>query len=541
MGAILWSCLALTIHQGPVQEYPMNSRGFEIPIKLDSRRAQEVQELILLVSQDQGRVWQPVDRKAPSERRFVYRAPGDGSYWFIVQEVDHKGRTIPENPERVKPSMAVIVDTVRPQVTLTAERLANGWIQAHWKITEKSPDLRSVRLDYHTDALHAGEWTPLSASLALEGKKEFDPGRDGHVGEVRVRMRLKDQAGNEGENVAVVAATGAPEGSAPTSSPSARPAEGGAFSLIPASQADSSGQPNQLTSQQRVRPPLAPPPSATQGASAGPVSPSVPTDPSTAGASSGPAAFGGLPVAATSDRVPPSAGGSVSPPSGSAAVKIVKAREVRLDFTVAKVGPSGLGAADVYVTLDKGATWKKMPGEVPISLPKSADLHGPEPVPGSVSVQLPAEGTIYGFIVAVKSKAGLAPPPPRPGDPPEVLVELDTTVPKAQMFRPQPDTNQPNTLILAWTAVDRNLADKPITLEWAEQKDGPWNVIGEGPMPNSSQYPWRLPEHLPPRVYLRLTVRDLAGNEARAQTDKPELIDLSVPLTKIIGVAPNGR
>ena len=390
--------------------------------------------------------------------------------------------------------MAVIVDTVKPQVKVTAERQANGWIQARWTITESAPELRSVRLDYNTAALPTGQWTPLPAPPAPEGTKEFDPGRDGQIGEVHVRVRMKDQAGNEGEDVAVVAATGAAAVGSPTIGASAKPAEGPAFSLIPASQGAPSSQPNQLASQQRVRPPLDPVHPGTVGPSPLPMSPSRPADLSPAGPASAPTPAGNLPVAASSDRMPPLSGSPAAPPPSSSALKIVKAREVRLDFTVAKVGPSGLGAADVYVTLDKGATWKKMPGEVPVSLPPSADLHGPEPVPGSVSVQLPAEGTIYGFIVAVKSKAGLAPPPPKPGDTPEALVELDTTAPKAQMFKPQPDTTQPNTLILAWTAVDRNLANKPITLEWSEQKDGPWNVIGEGPMPNSGQFSWRLPE-----------------------------------------------
>ncbi len=109
------------------------------------------------------------------------------------------------------------------------------------------------------------------------------------------------------------------------------------------------------------------------------------------------------------------------------------------------------------------------------------------------------------------------------------------------MYRPVPDQNQRDTLILGWNAVDRNLPANPITLEWAERKEGPWRIIGEGPLPNSRQYPWHLPEGIPSRVFLKLTVRDTAGNAAKAKTEKPELIDLSVPETSIIGVGAASR
>src|SRR5579875_1136617 len=116
MGPIIWTCLALTIHQGALQEYFINDRAFRIPIKLDAKRSGDIKTLILLFSQDKGRAWQPVDRKAPTEREFIFRAPDDGSYWFIIQEEDRSGRTNPSNPERVKPHMAVTVDTTRPQI-----------------------------------------------------------------------------------------------------------------------------------------------------------------------------------------------------------------------------------------------------------------------------------------------------------------------------------------------------------------------------------------------------------------------------------------
>lgn len=524
-GAIICTCLALTIHQAPSQEYPMRSRSLKLPIRLDPKRAQGIQELCLLVSKDRGLTWEQADRQLPTAQEFVYRAPADGSYWFIVQQVDRNGRPLPENPARAKPSMTVLVDTTPPQVKVTAERLPSGEIRAHWTVTDQYPDARSLRLDYHTSAVPpSADWPQILLPPKLEGSQDFHPGGAGVTGEVRVRVRVKDQAENPGEDVFVLPATAAATvGGSAESSP---------FTVIP-TRTDPPGQPAQVTSMQGPRPSLDP----TPGPRMLPGSPTPSTELSPA--SSAPP--GGLPIAPDAVRPPAASTGPAETPGSAPKVQIVNVRQVRLDFTVAKVGPSGLGNADIWVTLDQGRKWEKMPGEVPIALPANADLHGPEPVTGSVTVQLPAEAIIYGFIVVAKSKAGLGLPPPKPGDLPEALVELDTTAPKGQLFRPQPDPSQPNTLLLAWEAKDRNLAEKPIILEWSEQKGGPWTVIGEGPLPNTSQYPWRLPDHLPPRVFLRLTMIDVAGNKSQAQTDKPELIDLSVPQTKIIHVEPNAR
>lgn len=524
MGPIVWTCLALTIHQGPSQEYFIADRAFKIPIRLDPKKAGEVKSLTLLVSSDKGKTWEQAARKAPNEREFIYRAPNDGPYWFIVQQEDRAGRTNPSNPERVKPNMAVIVDATKPQIKVTGERLAGGEILARWKVVDSYPDVQSLRLDYQSGNRPDGGWTPAALPTTLEGEHKF-PCKDAG-GEVRVRLRMKDRAGNEGEDIFVLPAA--------ATAAAVAPSEGSAIALIPTTRSDPSGQPNRLASQQTPRPLIEAPPGT------------MPSPPPSAVEMSGPTpnapAPGGLPIAANqggqASRLPPPDGMGETP-ARSAAVKIVRTREVRIDFTVGKVGPSGLGNADIYVTLDQGRSWKKMPGDVPISLVPGGDSHGTD-VSGSVSVQLPAEGIIYGFLVAAKSKAGLAPQPPKANDPPQALVEWDKTAPNGQLFKPQPDPSQPNTLLLTWEAKDRNLAEKSITLEWAEHKDGPWTPIGEG-LANTSQYPWRLPDHLPPRVYLRLTMRDQAGNEARAQTDTPQLIDLSVPQTRIIGITPASR
>jgi hypothetical protein len=533
MGPIIWTCLALTLHQSSPPTWYMPTRNVGLPLSQKDKDRKDIQQFTLLHSADQGGTWEQGVSIRPGESdMFKFHAPKDGVYWFIVQQVDRQNNTTPRDPNRMKPSLIVIVDTAPPQVKVTAERLPSGMLRVHWSASDAYPDLRSLRLDFQTRSLP--NWTPVATDLVLQGQKDFDPGTEGKTGEVHVRVQLKDQAGNPGEDVCVLSASASippPNISAPSVGETRiGTAEGSPIGLIPPNRSDTPSPPNQLTSRQTQQPVI----ERTPGSMPTP-SPSV----ELSGPAPGPAPLAGLPIASNNEPIPPPPSNLAQTQTNYSAVKIVKADKVRLDFTVGKVGPSGLGNADVYVTRDRGNTWSKMPGEVPVILPPNADLRGE--VSGSVGVLLPAEGIVYGFIVAVKSKAGLAPPPPKQGDPPQALVELDTTAPQGQLFKPQLDPVQPNTLVLAWEAKDRNLGGRPITLEWAEQKEGPWNIIGEQSLPNNGQYPWRLPDRLPPRVYLRLTMRDLAGNESRAQTDKPELIDLSVPQTRITGVAPAAR
>lgn len=209
--------------------------------------------------------------------------------------------------------------------------------------------------------------------------------------------------------------------------------------------------------------------------------------------------------------------------------QIVNKKQVKLDFEVAKFGPSGLGGVDVYLTTDEGLTWEKSAGDPGVSLPVPGEARGAGPVHGSVTVALPRDGVIYGFYLVVKNRAGLGKLPPNPGDAPQIRIELDTTLPVAELYAPQPEPGSQNGLVLSWKAEDRNLAANPISLEWASNRDGPWDFIGDPQLPNTGKYVWKVPEKVPVKAYLRLSVRDTAGNVAVAQTPEPVLIDLIQP------------
>jgi RNA polymerase sigma factor (sigma-70 family) len=159
----------------------------------------------------------------------------------------------------------------------------------------------------------------------------------------------------------------------------------------------------------------------------------------------------------------------------------------------------------LLVSRDKGRNWQQADRK---------DRKAPERL---FRFQAPEDG-MYWFVVQEVDEDGRCTPRNLSQAEPWFRTCVDTTPPTVVLFRPR---LAQNTLHFGWEAKDANLQVRPITLEWAEQKSGPWYLIGEAHLPNTGSYRWHLPQGLPPRVYLRIRVLDSADNEARAETDKP--------------------
>jgi hypothetical protein len=213
------------------------------------------------------------------------------------------------------------------------------------------------------------------------------------------------------------------------------------------------------------------------------------------------------------------------PPSPKRVIQYTNTNLIDLNYEVSKVGPSGVGHVTLYVTMDDGGTWKEYGDDTDLTPP--------------FGLELPAEG-LYGFSLIVRSKAGLGRPAPQPGQAPDIRVELDTTPPEAVLYRVEADPRRKDMLFLTWDATDKNLADKPISLFWSVKPEGPWQPIS-GDIANTGRHPWQMPADLPFKVYLRLQVKDLAGNVATADTQEPVLVDLTEPEGKITGLVPSGK
>jgi hypothetical protein len=550
MGTLFWTCITLLVPGAGPEPVYFNQPMFKIPIRFPNERRAEIQKFILYVSRDQGKSWECHEQAPPTANAFVYKAKDDGTYWFTIATLDTQGKESPSDALKGPPRQKVVVDMTNPVLQVQAERRGEE-VLMKWIIQDENPDLTSLHVDYQTPE---GKWFPVGAMPEVKGQATFRPGTQG---DVTVRVQVKDLAGNPGEATSAVTnggvITAGNSGNDAAVNPQPKPGDN------PVRRADLAPQPTRGSTEAQDNslfpPPVpaaaAPPPPAPPSPSGGQRPAAAPVEPGAAVRPKPPTDLGAgfVPLA-----TPPSTQVSSDKPAGASPLagatrgalpdlQYVNKRQVKLEFDVSKVGPSGLGGVEVYMTSDEGLTWTLAPVDGNALLPVSAEGRPTGPMHGSVAVSLSQEGLRYGFCVIVKSRAGLGKPPPQKGEPPHVRLELDQTPPRAALYRPQPDPNHPNALILSWLATDRNLTANPVNLEWAERREGSWQPVSTEPLPNNLPAPgsaeqpqgptgtfsWQLPDRMPSKVYLRLTVRDTAGNVSVAQTPEPVLIDLTVP------------
>lgn len=586
--ALLTTCF----QQTPSEEWPLNTPKFQIPIRVHQERKEQIKELVLYVSKDKGKTWEVSTRAEPNQEAFTFVAKEDGPHWFSIGVVDVKGIQEPADIARAQVGQKVLVDTQKPDIKLKAEKIGEE-IQVKWEVKDANPDINSMKLECKIEGNDSNEWIPISIKPVMDGSGTF---KVQGAGMLSVRLQMSDTAANY---ASVIVDIGSPKASMPMPNLAAVPS-----TIAPTQISNSVTDPNNLNSQSVQVVPEKPadsspvvsnnlPPMPLNTEKIPPISGlNMPNNaiPLPAGnplpavdeiaKNNLPSAVPVFPVSRGSKEVDL---GSTVPPaqtipgwSGNAntsnlngvlassaagantnqnantvqnqqtigaskrilpALQIVNKKQIRIDYEVAKFGPSGLGSVDVYSTLDDGQSWTLALTENSLV----SDSRTIMPVKASIVVPVAQEGVPVGYYVVVKSKAGLGKSPPVKSDIPHIRVEVDTTFPEAVLYSPQPEPGQRDTLVLTWKATDRNLSLNPVILEWSEKREGPWNPIGAGELPNTGKYSWTLNPNMPASVYLKLMVKDSAGNIAVAQTQEPLLIDLNIPEVNVLGISLNSK
>jgi hypothetical protein len=178
---------------------------------------------------------------------------------------------------------------------------------------------------------------------------------------------------------------------------------------------------------------------------------------------------------------------------------------------------------ELWGTSDGGRTWSRWGTDPDRKSPLDVEVSGE---------------AIYGFRVVLVGKNGLAGNAPQNGDSADIWVGIDVTRPRARLTSAaygKGDTA--GKLDIRWQADDANLSQRPITLAIGDRPDGPFTPIAAG-LANSGQYLWEFDPRSPRQIFLRLEVRDDAGNIAIDQLTEPIQVEGLQPKGRIRSLAP---
>jgi hypothetical protein len=546
----------------------------------------QTMEVLLFVSHDYGANWVLYNRQPATLGQFAFRTNRDGEYWFA-------SRTIPVGTvisagATFRPELRVIVDTAAPRLDVQATVSPSGEIQVEWQAVDDQVAPETFKIEYQQalgKPYHAVSVTasgPPPGRNAATGRAAWMPEPGSYF--VSIRVQVQDKAGNPAEvtrrlilPVALNTRPAAPSASVEASVPS-DPFAAYGMSANPASQPQSAPAGEQEV--QKPSSPAAPQPVAwpsdvqkPQDERRDPDSPQHQETPTAVPASAGSVAGGSSPspdaAESTSDLTAgqgrPTAGieaQEVATSSGGGLVegaprradqlkdphpvptgtgngvtaqasnlpagerpRMTSSKRFNLDYSVDAVGPSGVEKVELWVTRNAGRDWDL--GWV------DEDCESP------LLVEVENEG-IYGFRVVIVGKNGLASQTPRSGDLADLWVGVDATKPTVEITSAAYGSDaHAGQLDIRWTAIDDHLGNRPITLSFSAQPDGPWTTIASG-LPNTGEYYWRVDSRVPAQFYLRLEVRDEAGNVAVHRLDQPLQSAGLTPKASIRGFAPAG-
>jgi hypothetical protein len=536
-----------------------NKRSFRIPFDIDKDGRAKIKEVQLWSTEDSGNHWKPVSRTTPDRPSFTFRAARDGEFWFAVRIFGVDGQFYPSIDEDIVPGMKVLVDTKPPTLVLEPDGRRGTVAAVRWEVRDENLDPKSLVIEYHAEGVREWRKVPVR-TFALIGSQKWDVGT---ADAVQVRAVVADKAGNETVAKLVVpeGVASLPESSSDDQEEFTRPPS---ITQVP-DRSDNSGI--------MVGPgfgPVSEEPEANRPQSTGggrPVKDLVARSQPRARLSqaerAGDSAFGdrpeqSAPMAAVSvfDRLPaspgvaaaaavmsqtqPSAFGSpnnavmtpaTNAPSGNPNESLLVASpRFSLRYAVDDAGPNGPATVELWVTRDGGRTW----------IPRGGDPDKTSPI----EVDLGGEGT-FGIRLVSRSAFGLGDQPPAPGDPPDRWVEVDSSPPLVQLYKPEVGTGEhAGKVAIAWRASDSHLAPRSTRLLWRpDQAGAPWQPIVEG-QENSGQFIWAVPPGIPGKFHLRVEAADTVGHLGGGETTDsgPIIVDRSRPRSRIIGVLdPNAR
>jgi hypothetical protein len=224
-----------------------------------------------------------------------------------------------------------------------------------------------------------------------------------------------------------------------------------------------------------------------------------------------------------------------SPGLASPRIEYVNTLKFVVDYTIQKMGRSGIQAAHLFVMQNQGS-WERvnrfqvklMPGEKDQTL--------------SLPYEVKEEGT-YGFYVIPESGAGKRAEDPKKDDQPLVWVVVDTTPPYVKITNVQVRSggSRGPLVEITWEAADPNLMPQPVSLEWSPDKNATkWNEIkyrlDNLPGGTTGRYTWEIPDENLWKFWIRARAVDKASNTGESIWPQEVIVDLEQPSVRDVKI-----
>lgn len=466
---------------GPVETDPSvvlcAHRAFRIPIELGPARSPDVSGIRLFVSTDEGKTWTNHLEGAADLDVVTYSATADGAHWFVIALVGADGRQVPERIEDVEPGLKVLVDTKRPDLSLRPVRSKSGKRGLRWEVSDENLDASSLRV-----AVWNGEtegWRPFELPPGERKLAWFEEGTNVR----KIQGVVRDKAGNE--TVLEVNIDG--DRFSKRTVDSFVLGAAGDPPRTDASVPSESSRVNAKDSASFVKAekiPTAIPRSARYG----------------------------IEQAGHTEPAPPAA---LETPTSNLSVS--RSRRITINYALDE-GDDVDRRVELWGTRDRGQTWRRL----------AFDPDGQSPI----EAELEEEG-VWGLHILIASSSTAESVPA--GREPDFYVEVDTQPPAVEVAEPELRAGQ---VILRWTALDKNLAERPIDLLGARAPGGPWKKIASR-VPNNGEYIWNFARdgvHGP--MFFRVRARDRAGNLGWADSTRETALRIEPTRARAVHIAP---
>ncbi|WP_437187050.1 Ig-like domain repeat protein [Planctomicrobium sp. SH668] len=491
-------CFALmmvifAVNEVQAEQIYSKSRRFRIPFQFDSAELNRLgtREVQLFVSRDGGNQWKMSDSVSPETSKFTFEANDDGVYLFSVKTVSASGLLYPAGPHQA--GLEILVDSTPPQFEMSLTEVEPGRVKLSWEANDTYLDSNSLKLEYSEQ--NTDVWKVVAIRPQSQGQTTWTSSQ---AGKLTVRGSVADLAGNITEASTSCDIAGVPKR---TDKPDyGRPVAAAPKEVRPAPQ-------EQMELRTKIE-------SAPRPIS---ITPKL-----TAASANEPAIT--LDASVNSAPLPSKTADAVASRKTSFAgngVHLVNSNTFRIGYSLDGIGPSGVKQVDLFITEDNGAQW--------YHYGQDSDRTSP------VEITVPRDGE-YGLSFRVTNGLGKVGIPPQPNEFPEVRVIVDRTAPVGVLHPLQPgDDPSLNNVRISWEAKDPDLVDQPISLYFSYAATGPWELI-KSDLPNTQFHDWSIPQNVDQPFYVRMDIRDRAGNSTRVYTAEPFVVDQSVPKARITEV-----